>query len=85
VLPSFIALTSDAATAEFQDSTASMASLKRLSIQELLNTEITPVRRAEEPLSEAAAAVYVITRDDILPSGLQSGVATTSRATTTAR
>jgi len=34
-----------------------------------MNIEVTSVSKTAEPLSEAAAAVYVITRDDVLRSG----------------
>ena len=51
---------------------ASVSSLKGMSIQELLNTEVTSVSKSAEPLSDAAASVYVITRDDILRSGARS-------------
>jgi iron complex outermembrane recepter protein len=54
------------------DAAGSASSLKRLSIEELLNTEVTSVSKTGEPLSEAAAAIYVITRDDIRHSGATS-------------
>jgi len=47
-------------------------SLKTLSIDELLDVEVTSVSKTAEPLSEAAAAVYVITREEILRSGARS-------------
>lgn len=47
-------------------------SLKTLSIEDLMNTEITSVSKRGEPLSDAAAAVYVITREEILNSGARS-------------
>ena len=46
--------------------------LKQLSIEELMNTEITSVSKSAEPVSDAAAAVFVITREDILNSGAQT-------------
>ena len=46
--------------------------LNRLSIEDLANIEVSSVSKAAEPLSDAAAAVYVITRDDILRSGATS-------------
>jgi iron complex outermembrane receptor protein len=60
-----------AAEAEVQgrEDDDSASSLKKLSIAELLNIEVTSVSKAAESLSDAAAAVYVITRDDILRSG----------------
>jgi iron complex outermembrane recepter protein len=50
----------------------SMSSLKALSIQDLMKIEVTSVSKAAEPLNDAAASIYVITREDILHSGAQS-------------
>jgi iron complex outermembrane recepter protein len=49
-----------------------VTSLKTLSIEDLMNLEITSVSKRGEPLSDAAAAVYVITREEILNSGARS-------------
>jgi iron complex outermembrane receptor protein len=49
-----------------------MGSLKSMSIEDLMNLEVTSVTKAGEPLSDAAAAVYVITREDILNSGAKT-------------
>ena len=46
--------------------------LKNLSIEDLSNIEITSVSKRPEALSEASAAVYVITGDDIRNSGAAS-------------
>jgi len=46
--------------------------LSALSIEELANVEITSVSRRPEPLSQAAAAIFVITRDEIVRSGASS-------------
>jgi iron complex outermembrane receptor protein len=43
--------------------------LSTLSLQELLNIDVTSVSRKEETLLRTAAAVYVITEDDIRKSG----------------
>lgn len=48
------------------------ADLSRLSIEELANIEISSVSKRPEPLSAAAAAVYVITSEDIRRSGANS-------------
>ena len=50
----------------------SMSSLKALSIEDLMNIEVTSVSKAAEPLNDAATSIYVITREDILNSGAQS-------------
>ena len=48
---------------------SAVSSLKSLSLDELMNTEVTSVSRTAQPLGEAAAAVYVITHDAIMRSG----------------
>lgn len=63
------AQTQEAAPAQVADS---ISSLKGLSIEDLMKTEVTSVSKAAEPLSDAPAAIYVITREDILRSGAQS-------------
>jgi iron complex outermembrane recepter protein len=46
--------------------------LLRLSLEELVNLEVTTVSRKSERLSEAAAAVFVITQDDLRRQGIRS-------------
>jgi iron complex outermembrane receptor protein len=46
--------------------------VSKLSLEELLATEVTSVSRKPEPRSSAADAVYVITADDIHRSGVRS-------------
>lgn len=46
--------------------------LQSLTIEQLANVEITSVSKAPQPLSGAAAAVYVINHDDVIRSGAQS-------------
>jgi len=55
-----------------QGDNLSTSSLKTLSIEDLLNLEVTSVSKRGEPLSDAAAAVFVITREEILNSGARS-------------
>ncbi len=47
----------------------SVEALGKLSIEELAHVEVTSVTKSPEPLSQAAASVYVITADDIIRSG----------------
>ncbi len=54
-------------TAQVQN--ASSSDLNRLSIEELAQIKITSVSKIAEPLSQAAAAVFVITQDEIHRSG----------------
>jgi iron complex outermembrane recepter protein len=46
--------------------------LSRLSLEELASVEVTSVSKVAQTLSSAPAAIYVITRDEILRSGVQS-------------
>src|SRR6201996_1068009 len=46
--------------------------INQMSIEQLANVSITSVSKAAEPLSDAAAAVYVISHDDIVRSGATS-------------
>src|SRR5437773_2673061 len=50
----------------------SLGSLKRLSIDQLMNIEVTSVSRRAERLSHAASAIQVITQEDIRRSGASS-------------
>ncbi|HKX30657.1 MAG TPA: TonB-dependent receptor [Blastocatellia bacterium] len=51
---------------------ASPSDLTTASLEELMNLEVTTVSKKEEKLFQTAAAVYVITREDIRRSGLTS-------------
>src|ERR1700744_3864939 len=46
--------------------------INQMSIEQLANVSITSVSKTAQPLSDAAAAVYVIGHDDILRSGATS-------------
>src|SRR5581483_1351545 len=46
--------------------------LKKLSLEELMDLEITSVSRKAEPVFKAASAIRVITRDEIRRSGATS-------------
>jgi iron complex outermembrane recepter protein len=50
----------------------SAGALKKLSLEELMNIEVTSVSRRPEKLSETASAIQVITREDIRRSGASS-------------
>lgn len=47
----------------------SLEQLRNLSIEDLGNVEITSVSKSPEPLSDAPAAIYVITHEQIMRSG----------------
>lgn len=55
-----------------QQNDLSIDTLKQLSLEELLNLEVTSVSRREEKLSEVASAIQVITREDIRRSAATS-------------
>jgi iron complex outermembrane recepter protein len=48
---------------------SSTEELKKLSVEQLMDVEVTSVSKTAQPLGDAAAAVYVITHDDIVRSG----------------
>jgi iron complex outermembrane receptor protein len=66
---SILLLTTTAVRAESTADTNSIQSLKRMSLDDLMNVEITSVSKKEEKLTDAPAAVYVLTQEDIHRSG----------------
>ena len=72
MLLSMHVLASPAAGAAPPEEDASTEALKEMSLEQLLNVEVTSVSKSAEPLSDAAAAIYVISRDDILRSGART-------------
>jgi iron complex outermembrane recepter protein len=50
----------------------STSALKSLSVEELMNIEVTSVSKTAAPLSTAPAAIYVITHEDVVRSGATS-------------
>lgn len=62
-----------AAVIPFQSAAAQPAKdLADLSLEELSNIEVTSVSRRAEPLSDAPASIFVITREDIRRAGVTS-------------
>jgi len=61
-----------ASTIAAQDTYHPPSELKKLSVEELLDIDVTSVSKYPEKLSEAAAAVAVLTQDDIQSSGFTS-------------
>src|SRR5438309_6469380 len=59
-------------TGEFSHAATAPSELTEMSLEELMNIEVTSVSKKAERLSDAAAAVYVITREDIRRSGYTS-------------
>ena len=68
-LISAVVFSSPAAAAETRSKTETLADLRRLSIEDLANIEVSSVSKTAQPLSDAPAAVYVITHDDVMGSG----------------
>jgi iron complex outermembrane receptor protein len=60
------------AEAQTPDTLPSPGALKRLSLEELMNIEVTSVSRRPEKLSTTASAIQIITGDDIRRSGAAS-------------
>src|SRR5204863_4397989 len=59
-------------SAQRPDSSLSADSLKKLSIEQLMNVEVTSVSKRPERLTQVASAIQVITQDDIRRSGVTS-------------
>src|SRR6266511_5838620 len=55
-----------------RDTSVSAEVLKQLSIEQLMNLEVTSVSKRAERLSQTASAIQVITREDIRRSGASS-------------
>ena len=51
---------------------SSTSALKSLSVEELMDIEVTSVSKTATPLSTAPAAIYVITHEDVIRSGATS-------------
>jgi hypothetical protein len=51
-----------------------MTELSKLDFEELMNIEITSVSKKAQKVSEAAAAIFVITNEDIQRSGVTSSL-----------
>jgi iron complex outermembrane receptor protein len=47
----------------------SIEELRDLSLDQLAQIQVTSVSKSAEPLSDAPAAIYVITHDDVIRSG----------------
>src|SRR2546430_10703632 len=67
-----LVLFSNTAGASGEKADASSADLTHLSLEELMNVEVTSVSKRAEKLSEAPAAVSVLTADDLRRSGVTS-------------
>src|SRR5579871_102753 len=59
----------DTALAQNPQDTTAAGALKRMSVEELLNVQVTSVSRQPEKLTQTASAIQVITGEDIRRSG----------------
>ena len=59
-----------AALAQDADRGEGLDALMRMSLEELSNVEVTSVSKLAQSLSTAPASIYVITREEILRTGL---------------
>jgi len=62
-------LSTSTALAQTQQDTTSSRALKQLSVEELMNVEVTSVSKGPEKLAQTASAIQVITAEDIRRSG----------------
>jgi iron complex outermembrane recepter protein len=67
-----VALCVGATRAPAQEEASSAAALKQLSIEQLMDVEVTSVSRTRESLMGAAAAVAIVTDEDIRRSGAET-------------
>ncbi|HKW41965.1 MAG TPA: TonB-dependent receptor [Gemmatimonadales bacterium] len=58
--------------AQHRDTATSVAALKKLSVEELMNVQVTSVSRRPEKLSQVPSAIQVITQQDIRRSAASS-------------
>ena len=71
-MPLALCACSMAATSHADSSAPSTSELKQLSVEDLMNIEVTSVERHAEKLLSAPSAIQVITQDDIRRSGATS-------------
>jgi iron complex outermembrane recepter protein len=71
-MPLLMCVMASSTVVKAQDVSPSPAALKRLSLDELMNLEVTSVSRRPERLADAASAIQVITGDDVRRAGAAS-------------
>jgi iron complex outermembrane receptor protein len=72
VLATALAIAPAAHAQQVADAAAPIAELGRMSLEELANVEVTSVSKSAQSLSSAPASIYVITREEILRTGVLS-------------
>ncbi|MCD6067605.1 MAG: TonB-dependent receptor [Bacteroidetes bacterium] len=68
----FLIVCSGPVIAQTQDSVLSPVALKKLSLEDLMNIEVTSVSKRPEKLNEVSSAIQVITGEDIKRSGVKT-------------
>ncbi len=72
IIPLGLVIFASDALAQTEESLPSPGTLKKMSVEELMDIEVTSVSKRPERLSETASAVQVITQEDIRRSGATS-------------
>jgi len=72
LLLSICGLACSSALCAMESDSSSIGALKQLSIEELMNLEVTSVSKLPEPYGQAPAAIHVITQNEIRRSGASS-------------
>lgn len=67
-----IAVSMPQALAQVSESDQAIGTLKQLSVEQLMDIEVTSVSKGPEKLLDAASAIQVVTGDDIMESGASS-------------
>jgi iron complex outermembrane recepter protein len=70
LLTAILVLISNSVFSQTQDTLLSSSSLKKLSLEELMNIEVTSISMRPEKLTEVASAVQVVTGENIQRSGV---------------
>src|SRR5579863_7395404 len=69
LLPENMLCQSSLAATKPPEQTARQPDLSEVSIEDLMNIEVTSVSKKEQKMSQAAAAIFVITQEEIIRSG----------------
>jgi iron complex outermembrane receptor protein len=71
-VPAFGLLTAGADAADTNQPAKSAGDLENLTLEQLVNVKVTSVSKQEEKLNDAAAAIFVLSNDDLRRSGATS-------------
>jgi iron complex outermembrane recepter protein len=68
----YLIVTPGSSAAQTQDTLLFVGELKKMSLEELMNIEVTSVSKHPEKLKEVASAIQIITQNDIRSSGVKT-------------